>query len=145
MRSIHNKIILDKRDTHLLKDYNWSLGSGGYASGRVNGKIKKLHHIIMPSKEGFEIDHINRNKLDNRKKNLRYVTHQQNMMNSSKKKDNTSGFRGVWWNKRDKKWVSYIKFNNKRKCVGYFSDIEEAARAYKNKAVELFQEYLGEI
>ncbi len=66
-------------------------------------------------------------------------------MNRSKQKNNTSGFRGVYWNKHAKKWVSIIGIKGKLIHLGYYINIEEAAKAYKNKAMELFGEYMGEL
>ncbi|OGJ58310.1 hypothetical protein A2635_05320 [Candidatus Peribacteria bacterium RIFCSPHIGHO2_01_FULL_51_9] len=103
-----------------------------------------LHHFILPKKKGFDVDHINRNIFDNRRENLRYVTHSQNMMNMKKSAINTSGFRGVTWNKRRKKWVAQIGFQMEKIYLGAFNDIEAAARAYKTAALKYFEEYLGE-
>ncbi|MDD5061650.1 MAG: HNH endonuclease [Candidatus Marinimicrobia bacterium] len=144
MKSINTKIILDSKDQYLLKEHSWF-----NCRGRIRIKIKNkqffLHHLILPPKEGFVIDHINRNRLDNRRCNLRYVTHSQSQMNRSKQKNNTSGFRGVYWNKHAKKWVSIIGIKGKLIHLGYYINIEEAAKAYKNKAMELFGEYMGEL
>jgi hypothetical protein len=144
MKLEKEKIILDDQDKHLLKKYHWYL-SEGYALAMIDGKKTRMHHLILPKKKGFEIDHINRNRSDNRRCNLRYVTSSQNTMNSSKRSDNTSGYRGVWWDKEKKKWRVEIMMNRKKIYIGTFVDIEDAAKAYKNKAIELFQEYLGEV
>jgi hypothetical protein len=143
-----NDIIMDEEDRYLLHEHNFSFYKIGYIgeSKRINGKTstKFLHNFILPPKRGFIVDHINRNKLDNRRCNLRYVTYSQNNMNSSMQKNNTSGYRGVCWHKKAKKWACFIKLNKKRIHIGLFSNIEEAARAYKNKATELFGDYIGE-
>ncbi len=103
-----------------------------------------LHHLILPKKKGFEVDHINRDVMDNRRENLRYVTSSQNGMNRGMMKSNTSGYRGVTWDKKTEKWRARIGLNGKQIWLGYFDDIEEAATAYKKKALELFEQYLGE-
>ena len=145
MESVHKQIILDDEDKWLLEKYSWSLDSHGYAQSRSNRKCGLLHKFILPAKDGFIIDHINRNPLDNRRCNLRYATKQQNNFNSSIRKDNTSGYRGVIWNKQVKKWHVQIAHNKKRIYLGCFNSIKEASEVYKSKAVELFGEYLGAI
>jgi hypothetical protein len=74
----------------------------------------RLHRFIMDCPEGMCVDHINRNTLDNRRDNLRICSKQDNTRNSSKSKINTSGFKGVSWHSRDKKWRAEVKVNNKK-------------------------------
>jgi hypothetical protein len=76
------------------------------------------------------VDHINGNTLDNRKINLRICTAGENNCNQRKRSDNTSGYRGVSYNKEKKRWVAYISKNGKRYSLGYFFDIEKAHVAY---------------
>jgi hypothetical protein len=144
---LHKLIKLDKEDRHLLKERSWHLDTDGYAqiSIIVNTKrvTRRIHRFILPDKVGFEVDHINRNILDNRRCNLRYVTHQQNMMNCSKYKNNTSGYRGVSWSKQNKKWQAQIEFNKKNIHLGCFNSAKEAAKSYQIMAKKLFGEYAG--
>ena len=84
-----------------------------------------------------EIDHINRKKDDNRIANLRDVTRSQNQQNASLQRNNTSGFRGVSWNKRDKRWFAYIRVNGALKHLGSHRDIWDACRAYELAAASL--------
>lgn len=146
-RQIKNGIIIkvDKEDEHLLEEYSWSLNSDGYPSSHIDGKTKCLHQIILGKKEGFEIDHIDRNPLNNCRLNLRYVTHHQNMMNTSKQKNNTSGFRGVTWDRHAKKWAAQIFVNGKHLHLGLYTDIMDAAAAYKAEALIKFEEFIGEL
>ena len=78
-----------------------------------------------------QIDHINRIRTDNRISNLREVTNKQNLQNSGKRSDNTSGHPGVIWHKRISKWQATIKHNQKQIHLGYYSTIEEAIAARK--------------
>lgn len=99
--------------------------TNGYRVIGVNKKLYRAHRLIWiynfgDIPEGKETDHINHNKLDNRVKNLRLVTHQGNGKNQSKHKDNTSGITGVYWNKRKKKWHARISVNGKLIHLGYF-------------------------
>ncbi|WP_252233758.1 HNH endonuclease [Clostridium sp. ZS1] len=81
-----------------------------------------MHRFIMNPPSNKLIDHINGNKLDNRKCNLRIVNKSQNAMNSKKPKNNTSGVKGVYWDKRSKKWEASIQVNMKKKSLGYFKN-----------------------
>lgn len=149
MKSIHNQIILDPEDQHLLDEYSFTDNGKKYVKTflKIDGIKKKifLHHFILSVKKGFEVDHINRNPLDNRRCNLRYVTTSQNQMNKKMQTNNTSGFRGVSWNKYHKKWQAMIKINKKHIHIGFYKKIDDAATAYQKRAKELFGEYLGEV
>ena len=90
-----------------------------------------MHRVINNTPDDMQTDHINRNKLDNRKKNLRTVTTQQNQRNTNLSKNNTSGYIGVYLNKRVNKWMAYIWVNYKQIHLGYFKDIEDAIEVRK--------------
>lgn len=109
-------------------------------------KFKNIHRIVaqmfLPDfNEKLDVDHKNRIRHDNRVENLRMVTRQQNSMNRPKQVNNTSGYKGLYWDKRNKKWHSRIYYNGKNIHLGYFNDIEEAREAYNKKAKELYGEY----
>jgi hypothetical protein len=87
------------------------------------------------------IDHKNHNGLDNRKTNLRKITHQQNMMNRRPSKNSTSKYKGVSLFKRDKKWIAHICFNRILRYIGIFATEIEAAKAYNIFAKKYFGEY----
>ncbi len=130
--------LVDKEFAHLDKHkWSWSL-----RNSVVKDKGDKLHHLIMGKPpEGMVIDHINRDPKDNRKANLRIVTLHQNAQNISKQKNNTSGFRGVWYRKDLKKWQADIKVNYKKLYLGIYKSKEEAALAYNEAAIKYFGEY----
>lgn len=110
----------------------------------VSGYVKTpITHIIMgsPPPVGYFYDHINRNCLDNRRDNLRVVSHSQNMFNRTMNYNNTSNYIGVVWFKRDKNWRALIRHAGKRLYLGTFADPIEAAKAYDNKCKELRGEY----
>lgn len=88
-----------------------------------------------------EIDHENGKTRDNSWKNLQEVTHAQNLAKAKRRWDNTSGFRGVCWDKQKLKWKVQISFNNGRRLQKHFSTMEEAVAFYKLKATELFGEF----
>jgi hypothetical protein len=105
----------------------------GYKRIRVDGEQYLGHRLAflwMTGQCPAEIDHINRHRSDNRWANLRAANRTQNNANASDRKDNTSGYRGVYWHPRAKKWAATIRINGKRKYLGYFSDIAEAGKAY---------------
>lgn len=126
--------IVDDEDYERLNVYRWSLDGLGYATRRVSaGEKIKMHRDVLGlvRGDGLEGDHKDRTKkLDNRKKNLRIVTHAQNQQNraASGNKGSSSKFRGVCFFKRTGKWVASVTLNGKSHHLGYFTDEEEAAR-----------------
>lgn len=137
----------DKEDYDLVKQYCWDVDSqNGYLKtiDKINhtGKIY-LHRLIMGciKGDGTIIDHIDRNKVDCRKSNLRFVNNSQNTMNSCIRSDNTSGVRGVYWNKRDKKWVARITVDQHDIPLGKFCSLESAEKARKDGEEKYFGEY----
>lgn len=107
----------------------------GYLLISVQSRLYKAHRLAWLYVSGTwptdQIDHINRNKTDNRITNLRDVTQKQNLQNKSKRSDNTSGYPGVSWHKSYSKWVARIKHNYKDIHLGYFSILEAAISARK--------------
>jgi hypothetical protein len=86
----------------------------------------------------FVVDHNNRNRLDCRKSNLRIVSYQQNGFNKGKQSNNTSGYPGVSWNKRQEAWEAYISFNRKKISLGKYLDKEDAIKARRNGEVKYY-------
>ena len=107
----------------------------GYLQIRVCSRKYKAHRLawlyMYSNWPKDQIDHINRNKTDNRITNLRDVSHKQNQQNTGKRSDNTSGHTGVSWYKPYSKWLAHIKHNQKQINLGYFTTIEEAVAARK--------------
>jgi hypothetical protein len=88
--------------------------------------------------DGFNLDHINGNKTDNRLCNLRLATNSQNQQNRPAPQNNTSGYRGVTWHKSANKWMARICHNGIRKTLGFFETAEEAYEVYKSTALEIY-------
>jgi len=105
---------------------------------RMHREVLRLAGVQIPG--GYQTDHINGNKLDNRLSNLRVVTHQQNMHNR-KPQGGGSRYKGVYWDKSAGKWRAQIWHNGKRIHLGLFIDEIEAAKAYDVAARRLFGEY----
>lgn len=86
-------------------------------------------------------DHRNGNGLDNRRANLREATRTENNRNVGQRSDNTSGFKGVSWNKQRQKWVAYIMIDKRQRFLGHYDNPEDAAHAYDAAAREGFGEF----
>lgn len=113
----------------------------GYLLISVDGRRYKSHRLAWLYVYGAfplkELDHINQIKDDNRIANLREVTTSENQQNKSIQSNNTSGFRGVGWNKEKSRWVARIAVNLKRKHLGFFKNLEDAINAYRAAAAVL--------
>jgi hypothetical protein len=106
--------------------------SNGYCEVRLDGRLQGTHRLIFMMFHGFLpriIDHIDGNPSNNAIENLREATHAENMRNSQRPKNNTSGFKGVYFDRRNSKWVSQCWSNNQKNYLGSFDDIHEAANA----------------
>jgi hypothetical protein len=126
------RVIVDLDMVDILSKYKWwhngkSRGVD-YIRAEIDGKRIMLHRFIMNvTDDNLEVDHENRNTLDNRKENLRIVTRSKNQQNKSKFKTNTSGITGVTWHKVVGKWLVRINVKEgKRVSIGYFDNIEDA-------------------
>lgn len=132
--------LVDTMDYSMLIKYKWMF-HGGYARRVEKGQTVHLHRFIMRCPYDLEVDHINRNKLDNRRANLRIVTRQQNMCNKSSYKESSSIYKGVTWHKKDKIWHAQIRFNNRIHYLGSYEEEVIAAYAYNIFAKKYFGEY----
>lgn len=132
------RALIDLEYVDVVNDYKWRLNYQGYV---VNDKVGKLHRFLMNPGEDLVIDHINRNRLDNRRDNLRICTQQENLFNKSIQCNNTSGIQGVSWDKNRNKWLVHITVNRKQIHLGYFNTIEEAAEARRQAEIEYYGEF----
>jgi len=108
-----------------------------------NGKrgLIYLHRFIMKVPKGKDIDHRDRDPLNNQKNNLRICTRAQNNMNKLKREGYSSEYKGVSWNKQKLKWEASIGKDYKKHHLGLFTDETDAAIAYNKAALEMFGEY----
>lgn len=117
------------------------INDGGYLRIRVDGKVYPGHRLAWLYVHGKfpngELDHINRNRSDNRIANLRLATRSENKQNRSMQRNNKSGYRGVHWNGRDRRWHAQIQLDGKRHHLGSYQSSEDAYAAYCAAASEL--------
>ena len=100
-----------------------------------------MHRLINKTSDGLFTDHINHNKLDNRRENLRTVTNSQNIMNSKLRIDNMSGHKGIWFDKSRQKWTVEIMINQKRIHLGRYIELKEALKIRKDGEIKYHKEY----
>ena len=138
----------DLEDYDKIKDYCWYYSKRGYIESRINGKLIKIHRLIMDVDDpNIEVDHKFHDKsgkprtYDNRKINLRLCPHQKNSCNSKVYVNNTSGTTGVRFNSKRQVWQARITYLGKDYYLGSFKNKEDAIRARKKKEIELFNEY----
>jgi hypothetical protein len=137
---------VDDEDLDLVSAYRWYPRPGRgvvYAQAairRPDGKWTTIfmHRMILAAPPLIGVDHRNHDGLDNRRANLRLATQTQNLGNSRIRSDNTSGHKGVYWDRWNGKWRAEIKANGKRFHLGRFVDLDDAANAYDRAAAEHF-------
>jgi hypothetical protein len=131
------RAFVDEQDFQLVSKYRWHLSSTGYVRSGIypNDSPTSLHHLIVGNPmPGFVVDHINGNRLDNRRNNLRVVSIANNSRNRNRSKRNKSGVTGVYLfrdtnGKRTEKWRACISVKGKYIGLGLYATIEEAVDA----------------
>ena len=137
------KHLLDQEDALRFVGISLNLSSNGYlrvASNNWNGD-RYVHRDVLNAKKGQSVDHINGNKLDNRKENLRICTHTENMWNTKTPKTNKSGIKGVHWQEDRQKWSAQIAYKNKTIALGRFDSFEDAVKARLNAEKKYHGDY----
>lgn len=137
---------VDDEDFEVLSQYKWFATDSGYAARNVveNGKprVKSMHRIILGLTDPKVLtDHIDGNKTNNIKSNLRPCNHSQNACNKPKPGVNMSGYKGVSWQSKTGSWSAKIKINKKDIWIGEFDSKEEAARHYNKAAAKYHGEF----
>lgn len=136
---------VDSADLPLLKQFSWFAHSRrgliypatNVASGTRRQRTVSMYNLLLPATSPEQrVDHVNRDTLDNRRANLRLVSCSENSINQKIRKDNSSGFKGVIRTRG--KFRATISAFGKRHHIGYFDTAQAAAKAYDNKAMELF-------
>jgi hypothetical protein len=115
--------------------------AAGYGRIGIDGTRYLAHRLAWLYVHGewppADLDHINRNRMDNRIANLRLATRGENLQNKAMPAANTSGHKGVYWNRRANKWQAQIKANGTYHYLGLFADLSAAAAAYERAANQL--------
>ena len=147
-----NKVTLvDERDFKDLNQFKWSVNLSRkmwYATRRAKGpdgmwniQVMMHHQIIGKPKKGLEVDHINGNSLDNRRKNLRICTKSENQWNRKINNNSTTRVKGVHQIKKTGKFQARAQVHGKRINLGFFDSKKDAGRAYRVFAVKNFKEF----
>ncbi len=139
--------IIDDEDYPLISSYKWYYDQIGYAAtnlsrkkfGKQSHHTLRMHVLLLGKKNGYEIDHVNKNGLDNRRINIRLCRHAENIHNAKMRKDNTSGYFGVKRNGRN--WCAQIWNNMKQINLGTYKTKTEAALAYNQAALKYHGEF----
>lgn len=133
-------VLLDAENVDLVSSYQWAVGIHGYVTSGAGKRQILLHRLVAGAGNGCIVDHVNRNKLDNRRSNLRICTCQQNMFNREQQANNQSGYKGVCQTK-DGLWQAQIQYCGRAVYLGRYGDTLSAAMAYDMAAKRLFGEY----
>jgi hypothetical protein len=142
--------LVDESDYARLLVFRWHLNQSGYAvrvqhSPRVRGKRTsaqfRMHRLVLEAPPDLQVDHINGDRLDNRRSNLRLATAAEQRRNEGVVRGGSSRFKGVTWSKERGLWEAQIKHQRKRMFLGRYRDEVLAARAYDETARSLFGEF----
>lgn len=137
--------LIDMDDFLLVKNHTWRKDRYGYATTvkRINGKCRTIfmHRLIIAPGVEYDVDHINRNRLDNRKCNLRKATRSQNNLNSKLRNNNTSGTKGVGRHIQSGKWRAYISYGGKQYSLGLYEDKNIAILARREAERNIYGEF----
>lgn len=134
----NEEFYFDLEDYDKIKEYCWSKNACGYMVANINGKSILMHRLIC----NYSItDHKNRNKLDNRKENLREATTAENLRNRNIQSNNTHKVIGVYFRKERNSWYAQITINKKTRTLIYTHNKEEAIKARLQAELKYFGEF----
>jgi len=137
--------IIDLEDVPKIQGRSWRRDKDGYAISVVRSQGKRsvlfLHRMLLDAPKDVQVDHTDGDPSNNLRSNLRLCAHQENGRNRRRSTTNTSGFKGVSWDKQARCWRAYIKRNYKNIHLGLFDTPEQASVAYQAAAERLFGEF----
>ena len=131
-------VLVDDNDYDKVVAAVWWKQASGYI---INKDGMYLHRMIMGNPDEMVVDHINGDKLDNRKENLRICTRRENVINSRVSKNNTTGYHGVSYMRHIGKYRAYIFTNGKQIYLGSYTNIDDAITARKQAEEQYFGEF----
>lgn len=137
-------VLVNNRDYKKLIKHKWKYcftQGKEYVYTYSEGKRISMHRYLLNPNADQEVDHVNGNGLDNRKKNLRRCSHSQNMMNRKINKNNKSGYKGVCYRARINLYYAYISVNSKTINLGHYKKIKDAALAYNTAAQKFYGKF----
>lgn len=144
------RALVDDDDYEFLNQWKWCVSLGGrghksvYAIRSSSAPYKHIvfmHRQLLNTPDGMYVDHVNRDTLDNRRSNLRLCTMADNARNKGIQSNNTSGYKGVKYEKRFNRWYGYACLQGKYKHLGSFGTPKAAALAYNQFARKYFGEF----
>ena len=141
--------LVDADDYEMLATHRWHCSKFGYAirfakkgeRGVNEKRVIWMHRVIAKPPTDMYVDHVNGNRLDNRKSNLRICTHAENCRNHSAKSKTPSGRRGVHFHKKSQKWTAWIRKDYKSIYLGLFQNIQDAVDARRAAEVKYHQDF----
>ncbi|GHU69151.1 hypothetical protein FACS1894184_12630 [Clostridia bacterium] len=133
--------LFDVEDYDRVVGYNWRMSEYGYVSCWKDNEVVKLHRLLLDAPVNLFVDHINGCPNDCRKDNLRLVTPHENAFNTRLYKNNKTGYKGVFWHERMRRFQASIRFSGKHIHLGFYDSPLDAAHAYNNAASTYFGEY----
>lgn len=139
--------LVDDIDYEFLMQWKWFVSKGRYTwyAYRAVKKGEEIHsqqEIMHRALTGYQLtDHIDGNGLNNQRVNLREATESQNRSNMKSNSHNTTGYRGVVWDKTRSKWRAQIQVQGRMRNLGRYESADDAARAYNTAAIEGFGEF----
>lgn len=135
--------LVDDEDFEKVSKHKWHATRDGntfYAKTNIGSKRIFMHRLILNAPTGMDVDHKNKNGIDNSRANIRICSRTQNQANQNSR-GGTSKYKGVCWYSRERRWVSKIGFGGKKILLGYYKDEKEAARAYDIEAQKLYGDF----
>lgn len=135
---------IDSADVNAVAGWNWCAfvrGETVYAVRSASRKTIYMHRALISPPDGCVVDHVDGNGLDNRRANLRVGSQMQNTWNSRTKRSNTSGVKGVCFDRSRAKWIAHIRCGGKRINLGRFDNIRDAEAAYRAASMRIHGQF----
>lgn len=136
----NDTILIDSTYVDMISQYQWAVGNHGYVTHGMGKKQILLHRFIVGASGNEMVDHINQNKFDNRKSNLRVCNNQQNAMNRGMQANGNNEYKGICLTLNGK-WQAQITYSGEPIYLGLYDDAISAAKAYDNAARSFFGNY----